>query len=404
MLLAVQCVYSVRLICSKEIVCDIEDIQSIDDFFVNQYVPSDVKSVRYRNVLLDKVEGYFFHAIRRHVKNVDIIQSSALRWISIPGQMNVSSYSVIQTSVRNIQIDARNAITVFSVSDSKLVMIPESISNLKASVNIAVERCLVDALDMAKFCDLSQLQVLNFAANRIRFIINSSTKRCSVYDSLQILALPNNLLTTLNMEIFNHFGKIQMLEVKQNRIKAVLGRFESTASLQLLLSKNKLTSIDFCGWNVPNMTSLEMDYNELTTVPACLDNVNSLTLLSIRTNRIQNVAIDSFAKLKRLVTLDVSFNNLTTIMLNSPHYPTSLRDLWITGNNLSQLDLSLVSVPSLELDVRMNCISSMDVDSISPNITKLNMAANPIDCSWKTVADRINVTCVDDVQSKTRCT
>ncbi|EAL39329.3 AGAP010804-PA, partial [Anopheles gambiae str. PEST] len=299
--------------------------------------------------------------------------------------MNVSSYSVIQTSVRNIQIDARNAITVFSVSDSKLVMIPESISNLRASVNIAVERCLVDALDMAKFCDLSQLQVLNFAANRIRFIINSSTKRCSVYDSLQILALPNNLLTTLNMEIFNHFGKIQMLEVKQNRIKAVLGRFESTASLQLLLSKNKLTSIDFCGWNVSNMTSLEMDYNELTTVPACLDNVNSLTLLSIRTNRIQNVAIDSFAKLKRLVTLDVSFNNLTTIMLNSPHYPTSLRDLWITGNNLSQLDLSLVSVPSLELDVRMNCISSMDVDSISPNITKLNMAANPIDCSWKTI-------------------
>ena len=147
-LLAVQCVYSVRLVCSKEIVCDIEDIQSIDDFFVNQYIPSDVKSVRYQNVLLDKVEGYFFHAIRRHVKNVDIIQSPVLRWISIPGQMNVSSYSVIQTSVRSIQIDARNAITVFSVSDSKLVMIPESISNLRASVNIAVERCQVDALDI----------------------------------------------------------------------------------------------------------------------------------------------------------------------------------------------------------------------------------------------------------------
>uniref|UniRef100_A0A182K5S5 Uncharacterized protein n=1 Tax=Anopheles christyi TaxID=43041 RepID=A0A182K5S5_9DIPT len=123
-------------------------------------------------------------------------------------------------------------------------------------------------------------------------------------------------------------------------------------------------------------------------MPACLDNVNSLKILKLSQNEIQNATIESFASMKQLLALDLSCNCLTTIMLNSHRYPASLTTLRLEENMLTELDLSLISVPSLVVDVRMNCIAYISKESISPKVKKLDMALNPLDCSWETLMER----------------
>uniref|UniRef100_A0A9I3FH41 Leucine rich immune protein (Coil-less) n=1 Tax=Anopheles epiroticus TaxID=199890 RepID=A0A9I3FH41_9DIPT len=403
MFVSEQYVFSISLVCNSIPVCDIWDMKSSQDVFMNHFVPSDVKNVNYRNVMLDKLDNPFFDAIPGHVKKIHIMYSKTLTTIVLPAQGNISSFFISNTGVSRIEIDVRNVIVELSVDDGRLTTVPESISNLKESVKIMIEGCLIEALDMAAFCDLSKVQVINLNANRIRHIHNSATKHCSAYDSLLMLTLSYNLLKKLNIEVFNPYGKMQLLQVKKNRLIAVTDRFESEAPLQLLLRHNKLKSTDFCRWNVPRMESLLLDFNEITTVHTCLSSLSNITKLTLAYNKIKNVTIDSFANMHSLVTLDLSFNDMKTIVLKSLQYPRSLRKLGLVSNNLTELDLSLVPVPSLEVDVHGNCIEHIDLGSISSNVTSLDMGSNPVDCSWQNLEGRTNVTCEEYPKRKAEC-
>ena len=403
---AVEYVHAVRLVCNQFQVCVLEDMHfTQEDIFVHQYIPGNVQSLRYRNLLFDKVNSEFFRTVPAHITSLQIVQSTILKSIRVPERTNLSELTLTDLNdLHKLEIDENNTITQLLVSVSKLAVIPETIGNLKAALKIAFTNCPIEVLNLEMFCDLSKLRVLNFNENRIHRLSNSATKHCRFYDTLQTLSISKNLMKQFHLDLFNPFGSLQLLEAKHNAIMSIRGSFNSVAYLTLVLTKNKLKTLDLCRWNVPNMVILKLDYNNLTTIPTCLESLVNVTVLNLAHNQVTHATIQKFSQMKRLRELVLSFNNLATFTLNSSEYPASLETIELVNNNLTELDLSLVPGPSLDVYVARNCISRVDVERISPNVTKLFMWLNPTDCSWQTVEQRNNLTCVENASIKQSCT
>uniref|UniRef100_A0A182LSJ0 TIR domain-containing protein n=1 Tax=Anopheles culicifacies TaxID=139723 RepID=A0A182LSJ0_9DIPT len=379
---------SVRIVCTADSVCQIYDACTSADFFVHQYIPTNVNTVRYLNLDMELVNATFFNTLPAFVTKVHILQSKHTKWFVVPGLSNISELSFAYTGLSRIEMDENYVLTSFDVASSKLVRVPSTINNLRACVRIEVTSSLIKELDMGVFCDMPKLKLLNLYGNRIVYLNNSATSNCSVYDSLQVIVLTRNLLKTLNMEVFDPFRAINKLTVNENRIAEVVGSFGSDLDLELFLSKNKIQSIALCDWNVPRVTWFDLQHNKLTTVPDCLENLNRATHFILAFNQITHVNIESFAGMASLMNLELSNNSISSIQLSSTRYPPKLQHLWIEGNNITEIVLSVVAVNSLVIDVQSNFIKSMDVDQISPNVSRLCMAGNPIDCSWKSLQDK----------------
>ena len=402
---AVEYVYAVRLVCSQFQECLIEDMYFTQDVFMHQYIPGHAQSLRYRNLVVAKVDSEFFRTVPAHITILHISQSFILKSISVPGRTNLSELILSDLNeLHKLEIDETNTITELSVTVSKLATIPQSIGNLKAAHKITFTNCPIEVLNLEMFCDLSKLRVLNFNENRIHRLLNSATKRCTLYNSLQMFSISRNLIKQFHLDLFNPFGSLQQLDVIHNGMVSLRDGFNSVAYLSLALTKNKLKTLDLCRWNVPNMIILKLDYNNLTTIPTCLKSLVNVTVLNLAHNQVTHATIQNFAQMKRLRELVLSSNNLATFTLNSSEYPASLEALQLESNNLTELDLSLVPGPLLQVYVKENCISRVDMERISPNVTKLFMWPNPTDCSWQTVEQRNNLTCVENASIKQSCT
>ncbi|XP_061504260.1 leucine-rich repeat-containing protein 40-like [Anopheles gambiae] len=390
----------VHLGCEKNGFCEISALKSKEELFVHQYILNDTEKVNYRYVDLETLDSTFFQAVPKHVTSINIYKSKKLKSILTPQQSSVSLLYLLETGLRRIEFNIHNSIIELFVGQSDIVKIPETIRLLSESVKIEMTQCFIQVLDIRHFCDLSKLRTLNFFTNRINQVINSAKKNCTLYGSLETLILSHNLLKTINMELLSPFQNLFEVTFHESVLETVIGHFKTNASLSLMLSKNKIKVIDFCKWNVPHLIFLHLHQNELITVPSCLERLDNLEAFSLESNRLQNVSIESFAMMHTMKKLDLHNNSITSIVLHSHRYPNNLEYLGISENNLTYLDLSLVSVPSLEIDVSKNLISSIDVATISKNVTKLIMTSNPIDCSWETPEQRINVQCTQNNETE----
>ncbi|EDO63463.1 AGAP010809-PA, partial [Anopheles gambiae str. PEST] len=267
--------------------------------------------------------------------------------------------------LHKLEIDENNTITQLLVSVSKLAVIPETIGNLKAALKIAFTNCPIEVLNLEMFCDLSKLRVLNFNENRIHRLSNSATKHCRFYDTLQTLSISKNLMKQFHLDLFNPFGSLQLLEAKHNAIMSIRGSFNSVAYLTLVLTKNKLKTLDLCRWNVPNMVILKLDYNYLTTIPTCLESLVNVTVLNLAHNQlaaipqsvgnlkaaltiaitncpIETLNIEMFCDLSKLQILNLEANRIRNIVNTAPTHCSlydSLQTLSISQNMLKQFNL-----------------------------------------------------------------
>ncbi|KFB53841.1 AGAP005668-PA-like protein [Anopheles sinensis] len=97
-----------------------------------------------------------------------------------------------------------------------------------------------------------------------------------------------------------------------------------------------------------------------------------------------------------LKDLDLASNNMTSIALNSTRFPPQIHDLRLKRNLLTNLNLSYIPVKEMYIDVTHNLITSFDVNGTSPNVTRLEMACNPIDCSWYSAEQKESAVCDRD--------
>uniref|UniRef100_A0A1S4GVV3 Uncharacterized protein n=2 Tax=Anopheles gambiae TaxID=7165 RepID=A0A1S4GVV3_ANOGA len=97
------------------------------------------------------------------------------------------------------------------------------------------------------------------------------------------ISLFANNLTQLDMSYFRPYSNLQNIHITSNQITTV--RASSPVRLplvHLVLTDNKITTFNITGWDMPNITLLNLDGNRLTLVPPVFDRYPKVVLVMDR--------------------------------------------------------------------------------------------------------------------------
>ena len=201
--------------------------------------------------------------------------------------------------------------------------------------------------------DLRPEQLLSLSA------ASCGLRHCSgleAYGALCILSLQDNKLSSLNGQVSSGVHKLLLLSYPCCLLRQFLGPVQALPKtlLHLNLSGNALTS--FIGLELPNLVCLDASSNQLQVglllscshsqqqgpaapaePPLCAQSLDSLTACpalcqaSFADNAIHSV--EGLSHCKKLTTLDLSGNRLSTVLEHRPlALLSNLKSLVLTGN------------------------------------------------------------------------
>ncbi|XP_069746070.1 toll-like receptor 8 [Narcine bancroftii] len=183
------------------------------------------------------------------------------------------------------------------------------------------------------FKELTQLEVLDLSYNKHYFIVEGVTHKMRFIENLKylkVLNLSDNAIFTLTGSGLNS-DSIEVLEFKGNRLD--------------ILWKNKDHRYISLFKNLTNLTYLDLSYNHLQAIPQDVyENLPcNLTNLSFSHNLLKEFKWTKLHLLKRLLTLDLSSNKLTTAPDKLYNYTKSLENLLLGNNRISELPISFLT-------------------------------------------------------------
>lgn len=181
--------------------------------------------------------------------------------------------------------------------------------------------------------------------------------------SSEIISL--NLSRNLSLDVPKDFIQscINLREIKfiGNEALHVPLSFSLASRLTYLdVSNNFLEELEHANLDrLTGLVSIKMANNQLTELPSYFGNFQYLRSLNMSSNSFK-VFPEFLCKLRALVDLDISFNNIEGIPCIGNL--TTLERLWMTNNNISgPLDDSFQKLVNLrEIDGRFNAITSID--------------------------------------------
>ncbi|KAG6671335.1 hypothetical protein I3843_Q000600 [Carya illinoinensis] len=193
-------------------------------------------------------------------------------------------------------------------------------------------------------CDMPELEELQLGENNFTGII---PQRLGKNGKLQLLDLSlNNLTGTLPPDMC--FGnRLEFLSTEENSlvgpIPDALGRCESLSNIQM--GRNFLNgSMPRDLFGLPNLTHVMLQKNRLAgKFPTFSRNDSKLEMLDISDNQIHGELPSWIWRLPYLQILNLSYNYLETLDLNSPN--TSQSSLYIIDLQSNQFEGQLSSLP-----------------------------------------------------------
>jgi Leucine-rich repeat (LRR) protein len=175
------------------------------------------------------------------------------------------------------------------------------------------------------------------------------------------------------------------MKMHANKLSTLPPKFNTFAFLRTLnLSKNNLSSeVLDCITQISTLIELYLSHNEiegpLTSDISALEN---LQILDMDGNKITSIP-QEIGKLRRMRTLLVAENQLTSIPWASLEILNDLNQLDISSNKLSG-DLLPSSLPSITLsslsnfDIHSNTLESLPSNLILPSLTQFNATQNAL--------------------------
>lgn len=248
-----------------------------------------------------------------------------------------------------------------------------SLSELKLSFN------KLKSIDSNLFSDLLELNYLQLDNNQIEVIepttflknielrdlkLNNNFVKALASDTipsnLKSLNIGNNQLTELD-----DYGNVELLTVEKNQLNKLFVQenlrilkaghnqinsmtfSESSKLFQLHLPNNSLSDIQNIT-ELPVLQYLDISFNKMNLTNITFS--SNLIYLNLSYTNLNTINESHFVKVKRrLNTLDLSFNNLTTFDLYTPFW-FKLKKIFLKGNKLNEINFTKIknSYPRLE--------------------------------------------------------
>ena len=237
----------------------------------------------------------------------------------------------------------------------------------------------IDLLEFGDHQEWSDGRLISLKIESIPFIL---TEHIGYLTELKELILNANNFDIIPTEIGN-LQKLETLQIKSNNIIEFPESLSGLANLKILnISKNNLSSLpDGIGY-LENLQELDFSDNQLTNLPANIGSLSSLVTLNASNNSIENLP-ESFKNLysltelqlesngltqfidcnqfTSLITLDLSYNNLTSSLASIDFGAMSkLEILDLSNNTLSHFPMNIGMLTKLEnLNIEDNILYSL---------------------------------------------
>uniref|UniRef100_A0A1S4GV76 Uncharacterized protein n=1 Tax=Anopheles gambiae TaxID=7165 RepID=A0A1S4GV76_ANOGA len=277
-------------------------------------------------------------------------------------------------------------LTRLYVENCLLDRIPPTLSNMIELEELFIIQCALTALRLEVLVNNPKLTTIDLTRNRIRqlFPITTPPKTKLSVTSLSLVA---NQLEHLDMSMFAFMPKLELFDVRGNRIVRLEATAPVTYSLiQILLSSNNITQFDTRNLTLPVLRSLYIDDNALTELPTHWGKLPNLVYLGFDRNYLKRIDISFFGKFPTLNAIFICENNVETIRTSTPITMPELDIMLFESNQIVSVNFTGCNFP------KMNIISLMNnrLTTIPPlfqrfSESRLTMEGNPIKCCNMTV-------------------
>ena len=283
---------------------------------------------------------------------------------NISGELDLSGQNLTDISILK---DLSDKVTTLNLSSNKIKEIPAGLlDNMTNLVNFYIEYNYVSEIPENLFANNKKLDWISFASNQLKQI---KANQVSDISSLTILDLSSNEISDIDSNAFRGLSKLDDLGLMENNLKDLpAGLFKPMSA---------------------SLEHLSMYSNYFEKIPEAVMEAENLKSLSVFLNEIKDISNISFAKFKKLTTLDLQYNQISKIGDKAFASNTALESLDLYDNCLT--DLSTDALPSgvtlHKLDLRLNNIKvvnpelrkrAKDFNKFYPqkSVTNLNVTSN----------------------------
>lgn len=287
--------------------------------------------------------------------------------------------------------------------------------NLKRYMNNVTVQLWNDSLHG----DISSLEILDLSGNLVQYFPQGFIHKMPVLSRLRMYT---NCLETLNLTLEHFSGSLYELDISNNRLNQIVadeGTLTTFGNLTYLnLSLNGLDGLSTGLFSsLSSLRSVDLSYNNIDicfpveaetstdNISACVDwrNIVSLRQLYLKGCNLKRIPLSSFTGLS-LTHLELSDNSglivqqsLQSLSRMLQHLGLgntqiqdfdfsnfqSLKSLNISGNFLTKLPPSLLSLDLKLLDLRDNRLSTIpsgQAKTLAPKLQTLFLTGNPFNC------------------------
>lgn len=227
------------------------------------------------------------------------------------------------------------------------------------------------------------LTSLSLCDNEIEFVPADSIRRLV---NLRVLDLSNNKLASIAGNTFASLQKLQTLRLADNAfIGPELAKTDYGQQQQIQQHSNS-ASIDLQAFKglEKNLQDLNMKNSLLTAFPLAIKTLQRLVFLNLAQNKIAQIPSNSFGSMNYLTAINLERNRIARLDDETfAGLESSLSSLSLLGNLLASYPVrALARLRSLgRLDLGFNEITSLPVDSFvgNPRLILIGLDGNPLE-------------------------
>ena len=254
--------------------------------------------------------------------------------------------------------------------------------DLTALKHLSLNRNLLRKLEGSEvFAPMSEtLESLNLSDNQIDTIADNVF---GTLVNLKQLDLTNNNIDVVTKNTFSGLRGASHLLLGNNRLQSVHSESLNHLSDTLLvldLSANSLAESPSALSSLRKLQTLDLSNNQISSiVDASFLKMNSLWRLQLNGNALKNVTVGLFKNMKSLQILDLSYNTIQYIEKGSLDSNQKLQAVRLDNNRLTRMDGLFQNLQNLIwLNVSDNSIGEFDYAFLPLNLKWLDMSHNRI--------------------------
>ncbi|XP_063956428.1 toll-like receptor 3 [Lytechinus pictus] len=267
-------------------------------------------------------------------------------------------------SIPNFTFTSASSLIFLELNDNDIADIyPTAFIGLRQVVELNLERNRITHLRSGLFSNILELKCIYLGGNPLTLISNHLFSEGQDIEGIWFPSIP---FSNTSLSIFQDTPNLLYLELNENLAFREHFVRNTSNSVGTILEFSDLWFLNLSSINlgdhcqnvlINTVNILDLSNNAMTTIPKyCLPRSNKAYSLNLSQNKLKLILKDSFDKHNQFWFLDLSYNLILFFEFGSLRHQTYLTRLYLQGNQLTKLDLGLLTftLKSIQIELENN--------------------------------------------------